>query len=72
MPWKEVSLMSQRKEFVMLFHQPDINKSVLCKRFGISRKTGQKWVQRYEADGEEGLRGQSRKPHHSPNQKKGG
>jgi transposase InsO family protein len=67
MPWKEVSLMSQRKEFVLLFTLPGTNKSLLCKRFGISRKTGQKWVQRYKADGDEGLRNQSRKPHHLPN-----
>ena len=66
MPWKEVSLMSQRKEFILLFNQPAINKSMLCKRFGISRKTGQKWAQRYEAQGDEGLRDQSRKPHRSP------
>ncbi len=66
MPWKEVSLMSQRKEFVMLFNQPGINKSVLCKRFGISRKTGYQWVQRYAAKGDAGLIDQSRKPHRSP------
>lgn len=66
MPWKEVSLMSQRKEFVMLFNQPGINKSALCNRFSISRKTGQKWVQRYAAQGDAGLIDHSRKPHRSP------
>lgn len=66
MPWNEVSLMSQRKEFVMLFNQPGVNKSQLCRRYGISRKTGQKWVQRFNHQGDEGLADQSRKPHHSP------
>ena len=66
MPWKEVSLMSQRKELVMLSNQPGINKSELCRRYGISRKTGHKWVQRYHAQGEAGLQDQPRTPHHTP------
>ncbi len=67
MPWKEVSRMSLRKEFIMLYNQPGINKSALCRRFGISRKTGLKWVRRYRETGDKGLIDQSRKPHHSPN-----
>ena len=43
MPWREVSLMDQRKEFVRLFQQPDVNRRELCRRFGISPKTGYKW-----------------------------
>lgn len=65
MPWKEVSTMSQRREFVMLFNQPDINKSALCKRFDISRKTGYKWSERFNTQGIEGLEDHSRRPHHS-------
>lgn len=41
MPWKESSLMSIRLEFVLLDQAPDANVSLLCGRFGISRKTGE-------------------------------
>ncbi len=40
MPWQEVSTMSLRTEFVMLAMQPGANISQLCRRYGISRKTG--------------------------------
>ena len=38
----------------------------VCRRFGVSRPTLHKWLRRYEADGEAGLREQSRRPHRSP------
>ena len=44
MPWSEVSVMDLRLEFVMLAEQPGSNVSALCRRFGISRKTGYKWL----------------------------
>ena len=45
------------------------NAGLVCRRCGISRPTLRKWLRRYQAEGVEGLRGQSRKPKHSPNQK---
>ena len=39
------------------------------RRFGISRPTLRKWLRRYEAEGEVGLRALSRRPHHFPAQK---
>jgi transposase InsO family protein len=66
MPWKELNLMSLRKEFVVLALCEDSNIRLLCKRFGISRKTGYKWLVRYERLGGNGLSDQSRRPHHSP------
>lgn len=38
----------------------------LCERYGVSRKTGYKWVERYEREGPEGLRDRSRAPHECP------
>jgi transposase InsO family protein len=35
----------------------------LCERYGISRKTGYKWVERYQTEGIEGLEERSRRPH---------
>lgn len=49
MPWREVSLMDQRQEFIRLFQQPDVNRRELCRRFRISPKTAYKWLAR--ADG---------------------
>lgn len=66
MPWQEVTTMSLRKEFIMLASQADVNMSELCQRFGISRKTAYKWLQRYRAVGEDGLYDRSRRPHSSP------
>jgi hypothetical protein len=47
MPWKAVSLMSLRKEFATLAEVGVVTLSELCRRFGISRKTGYKWLKRY-------------------------
>ena len=49
-----------REEFVGLARQADANISELSRRFGISRKTGYKWLGRPE------LTDQSRRPQHSP------
>ena len=66
MPWKEVSIMSVREEFVRLAMQPDANKSELCRRYGISRPTGDKWIARFVGAGKAGLKDRSRRPHTSP------
>ena len=44
MAWKDVSVMSQREEFVVLASADGANVSELCRRFGVSRKTGYKWL----------------------------
>lgn len=67
MPWMECSLMSSRLEFVRLAQAPDANFSTLCTAFGISRKTGYKWLQRFAAAGVDGLADRSRRPKSSPN-----
>jgi transposase InsO family protein len=65
MPWKEANVISLRKEFVE-FAQKDGNISLLCKRFGISRETGYKWIHRYGAGGDRALADRSRRPMNSP------
>ena len=55
MAWKDVSVMSQREEFVVLASADGANVSELCRRFGVSRKTGDKWLSRDTADGTAGL-----------------
>src|SRR4026208_1451150 len=66
MPWKEWSLMLLRREFVELAVQSEANVKQLCDRFGISRKTGYKWLKRYREAKELGLRDRSRRPQHAP------
>jgi transposase InsO family protein len=66
MPWKERKTMSLREEFVVLACGEGVNMRELCERFGVSRKTGYKWVNRYVASGREGLRDRSRRPQRSP------
>lgn len=67
MPWQEVSIMSQRQEFVMFAQADEANLSALCKHYGISRKTGYKWLRRADADGAAGLQDRSRRPRHTNN-----
>lgn len=66
MPWKEVSTMSQRHEFMLLAQQPGTSLRALCRRFGISPTTAYKWLTRYAAAGPAGLADRSRRPHHAP------
>ena len=62
MAWKDVSSMSQQEEFVVLASIEGANLSELCRRFGVSRMTGYKWLARDVADGVAGLADQSRRP----------
>jgi len=68
MPWKEASRMSLRKGFVEQAKKAGANISVLCRQFGISRKTGYKWLKRERAEGIAGLMDRSHRPHSSPGQ----
>jgi len=65
MPWREVSVMEQRREFAFLAMQEGANRRELCRRFGISPDTGYKWLERAEA-GDAELADRSRRPHDSP------
>lgn len=68
MPWKNQQTTMERKaEFVQMADQPNANMSQLCRRFGISRPTGYKWLRRYRDEAREGLEERSRRPDHSPN-----
>ena len=66
MPWKESTAMSLRVEFVELALREGANISELCRQYGISRKTGYKWLGRFREGGLGALRDRSRQPHSSP------
>jgi transposase InsO family protein len=64
MPWREVSVMEQRREFVRLAMQEGANRRELCRRFGIHPETGYKWLERWQAG--QDVADRSRRPHASP------
>ena len=66
MPWKNVTHMDEITRFVMLAETDRFTITDLCEQFGISRKTGYKHLERYEADGLKGLRERSHRPHCFP------
>ena len=66
MPFREVSRMDARLEFVMLASEEGANVRQLCRRFGISPTTGHKWLDRWRTAGTTGLQKQSRRPRTSP------
>ena len=72
MPWKtEATPMELKAEFVQMADQSNTNMSELCRRFGISRPTGYKWLRRYRNEGLDGLHERSRRPNKSPNKTPG-
>ena len=65
MPWREVSEMGERGEFVRLAMMEGANRRELCRRFGISADVGYKWLARWQA-GDLALEDRSRRPLESP------
>jgi transposase InsO family protein len=59
--------MEERLKFMVMYVEEGWPMSSLCEMFGVSRKTGYKWLKRYEEGGLEGLRPQSRAPRRHPN-----
>ena len=66
MGWKESSVMDERCRFVLEAKSKGANISEICRRYGVSRKTGYKWLRRHEQEGLVGLYDRSRRPRNSP------
>lgn len=67
MPWSETSPMDQRTQFIADFLRESLTVTELCDLYGVSRKTGYKWIDRYLRQGPVGLEERSRRPQASPN-----
>lgn len=67
MPWKESVIMDERMKFVARLLQGE-KMTELCREFGISRKTGYKFWDRYKDVGLHGLTDRSRRPVRYANQ----
>ena len=63
MGWKGVTIMDQKMQFILECRDGFFSLSELCSQFGISRKTGYKWLDRYHEEGPPGLMDRSRRPH---------
>lgn len=63
MPWKETCTMNERKAFIEAWLSQTFSIRELCRRFGITPKTGHKWINRFKAEGMMGLEDRSRARH---------
>lgn len=66
MPWKALSVIDSRREFVRLARSGEVGVAALCRRFGISRQTGFTLLRRHQEGGDAALADRSRRPHDSP------
>lgn len=65
MSWRNKTVEQERIEFVKKVLNKEKSKSALCREYGISRPTGDKWIKRYQNGEDMGDR--SRRPFHTPN-----
>jgi transposase InsO family protein len=68
MPWKESSVVEERRRFVLEYNRGLCSMAELCRMYGIARETGYVWSRRFEAEGGSGLQDRSRAPHRPGNQ----
>lgn len=68
MPWKELLVSDQRMRFVLACLGAEESLASLCRKYGVSRRTGYKWLARYREQGPPGLSDRSRAPRCHPNQ----
>lgn len=66
MPWTQCMPLDAREDFATDLRRDLWSLSELCRRYGVSRKTGHKWAARYAAEGLAGLQERSRRPHRCP------
>ena len=62
MPWKETRVVDERMRFVLAVEAGEEPMAAVCRRFGISRRHGYKWLERWRAEGVAGLADRSRAP----------
>src|SRR5437867_12471325 len=68
MPWEQISAIDQRVQFIADLLSHDYFKIELCRAYGISRPTADKWIERYQQGGVEQLEERSRAAHCHPKQ----
>src|SRR5215831_8238875 len=68
LPWKEASATDQRPQFIADYLRDVWSITERCGMYGVTRKTGYQWSDRYLRQGPAGLEERSRRPQRSPNQ----
>ncbi len=66
MPWRVTSPMHERHRFVLDAEYARCSFAELCRRYGVSRKTGYQWLTRYTTDGPPSLADRSHRPATGP------
>lgn len=66
MPWRSVVPMEEKIRLIGDYLNGVFSFIELCERYGISRKTGYKWVDRYVEEGIKGLDERPRRPINHP------
>jgi len=67
MPWSQTTPMHERTLFIADHLRGTHSVVELCAEYGVSRKTGYKWIDRYIRRGPAGLEDRSRRPRSAPN-----
>ena len=67
MGWKETCVQDERLLLVQEFATGERSRAEICRRYGVSRKTGYKWYEQFLLHGVAGLADRSRSPLHQPN-----
>lgn len=67
MPWKETCAMDEKRAFIEAWLSGEFSVSELCRRFGVSRVTGYRWIERFKRYGMVGLEARSSAAHWHPN-----
>lgn len=62
MAWELIKVEDQRKQLIELYFEGNLSMKEICARFCISRKTGYKWIHRYNEEGDMGLKDLSKAP----------
>ncbi len=63
MTWEVNNVIEQREKFIKAWYSGQLTKTELCKRFNISRPTGDKWIKRHFEGGTAALADMSKAPH---------
>lgn len=66
MPIEETHVVDERTRFIEEVHRSARSFSAICERYGISRTTGYKWLDRWRSEGPEGLKDRSSRPKSCP------
>lgn len=62
MGWMETCVVEERMRFMLAVEKQEEAFAAVCRRFGVSRRNGYKWLERYRAEGVRGLVDRTRAP----------